>query len=109
MMPDWNDDPRFWDSLDNLVSVSWKPLKELIDILSETDDLPLQTKALLMGGLGTFTRIYATRRSESNPPPMAFQSAVESVYSNQHVKALMGQAADAMVDSKIEVMKEGSE
>lgn len=105
-MQSWNNDPRFWDALDNLVNASWRPLKELLDVLQEYDEnLDLQTRAMLIGGLGTFTRTYAIRRSESNGPEMSFESAVGAVHSNPFVQALMGQAAEAMVDSKVNALK----
>ena len=105
-MQSWNNDPRFWDALDNLVNASWRPLKELLDVLQEYDEsLDLQTRAMLIGGLGTFTRTYAIRRSESNGPEMSFESAVGAVHSNPFVQALMGQAAEAMVDAKVDALK----
>ena len=108
-MMTWNNDPRFWDSLDELINSAWKPLKELLDVMTEYDeDLDLQTKAMLIGGIGTFTRVYAIRRSESNPPELSFQSAFEAVNENQYVRALMKQTTDAIIDSKVEGMKEAN-
>ena len=105
----WNNDPRFWEALDELINTSWKPLKELLDVLNEYDeDLDLQTKAMLIGGIGTFTRVYAIRRSESNPAQLSFQSAFEAVNENQYVRALMKQTTEAIIDSKVEGMKEAN-
>ena len=61
---------------------------------------------MLIGGIGTFVRTYAIRRSESNPAELSFKSALEAVHNDTQVRALMNQATDTFVDSKIEGLKE---
>lgn len=109
-MESWQDDPAFWETLDQLINESWLPLKNFLDVLKDHDDeLTLQSKAMISGGIGTFVRVYALRRSDSNPPEIAFQEALSAVYADPRVRELTQQAADKMVDAKITQMKEASE
>ena len=52
-MESWQDDPAFWETLDQLINESWLPLKNFIDVLKDHDDeLTLQSKAMIMGEIG---------------------------------------------------------
>lgn len=104
------DDPRFWDALDELVNVSWRGVKEVVDVMNEhAETIPAPLQGLLIGGVGTFVRTYAIARSESNPPDLAFRHALECVNQDPRTQALVQQAANDAVDAKVAGMKEGSE
>jgi len=106
----WNDNPLFWSNLDELVKTAWRPLKEFLDVCIEhEDEMTLQTNALLHGGLGTFVRKYAMMRSDNNGHEVSFQYALKACHEDSRMRAMMSQAADMMVDSAIDRMKEGHE
>jgi hypothetical protein len=106
----WSDNPLFWESLDSLVQNAWRPLKEFLDVCREhEDEFTLQTNALLFGGLGTFVRKYAMMRADLNSHQVAFEQALIACHSDHRMRAMMGQAADMMVDNAVEKMKEGNE
>lgn len=73
------------------------------------EEIPPQLNALISGGLGTFVRSYAIARSESNPPRLAFELALRKVNENPLVQGLVQQAANEMIDGRVEKMKEVNE
>ena len=106
----WSDDPRFWESLDSLVLIAWRPLKELLDVCDEhADSFTLQTNALLFGGLGVFVQKYANYRKDLNSNEVSFEAAMIACHNDPRMRDMMGQAAEMMVDNGIDKLKEGSE
>ena len=104
------DDPRFWDALDELVNASWRGVKEVCDVMEEhVETIPAPLQGLLIGGVGTFVRTYAIARREANTPELAFRHALEQVNRDPRTQALVQQAANEAVDSKVAGMMEASE
>lgn len=99
---DWFEDEEIWERLDDLVEASWIPLKELLDKAHEyKGQYQPFSVALLFGGLGTFTRVYATCRSEANGPKEAFAEAMTAVQSDRRMQSVFQKATQDAVDAHV--------
>lgn len=96
---------EFFKKLDDLILASWLPMKEFLDVLIQhEDELDLQVRALVIGGLGSFVRTYAKRRADHNPKHLSFLDAIESMQKDERVQLLNQMVAERFVDSQVEKM-----
>ena len=107
MTETWAENEELWEALDLLVSESWLPLKELLDIAFEhRDEFQMFSTALLFGGVGTFVRVYHECRSEANTPQQSFGEAMGAVQADRRMQAVFQQATNQVIDAQVERMGE---
>jgi len=106
----WQDDPKFWIALDDLTSIAWQPLLDLLNVLHEhTDTLPFQSQAFIFGGLGKFVGTYTNMRDELNNHENSFFHAMNAISQDKRMLKLQEMTANQLVDSKVDKFKEVNE
>ena len=102
----WHENPHLWEALDDLMRVTNRPLKELLDILYEYESTlhPL-AKTVLYGGLATFVSNYGKLRNNTNPPNVSFAEAMKAVQNNPLMVQMFAQGIENTIDEKEEGMK----
>ena len=95
----WADDDLVWNNLDDLIMNSWNDLKNFLDALHEhNEELNIQMKGILFGGLGQFCQAYVVARGELNSPKHSMAIALEKTTENPMFAALMQSAIHQSVD-----------
>ena len=108
-MEQWYEDEQVWENLDKLIHEAWLPLKEFLDVMQEHDDeLSLEVKANLFGGLGVFCLTYAQMRKDANNCIDAFNEAMLSVQNDSRQVKLRERAIHQVIDAKVENLNEGN-
>lgn len=105
-MSQWYEDEQLWEAIDDLMKVTSKPLKEVLDLLYEHESTlhPL-AKTILYGGLATLVSNYTKFRINKNPPSVSFEQSVKAVQNNPLMIRMFAQGIESSIDEKVEAMK----
>ena len=106
MGEEWHENTHLWESLDDLMRVANRPLKEVLDILYEYQSTlhPL-ARTVLYGGLATFASNYGKLRNNTNPPNVSFVEAMKAVQNNPLMVQMFSQAVENIIDEIVEGIK----
>ena len=96
----WTERGDIWQSLDKVVKTSFPPLREFLDLMADHQhQLGGVGNALLFGGLGKFLAVYGKARQMDADGPTAYQVAMEEVYLDERIQALLVTAVNQTVDN----------
>ncbi len=103
---EWHEDEQLWAAIDELLKVTGRPLKEVLDLLYEYEvGLHPMVKTILYGGLATFVSQYTSFRVNQNPPNVSFGESLKAVQNNPLMAQMFAQGIENTIDEKVEGMK----
>ncbi len=104
---EWYEDEAVWQALDDWILCMWNDFDILFTALRPYhNDFPLQTKAILFGGIGQFTATYVKMRNRGNDEITSYDLAMASVANNKLIEKLMSQVINTSIDNSVQNMKE---